>query len=60
MTPEQVTAEAATLLRQTRELLTRDETPGDFHQRYNAALQRDPAIVLLHQAVLDALKDIHD
>jgi hypothetical protein len=55
MTPEQVTAEATTLLRETRELLTRDEAPGGFHERYNAALQRDPAIILMHQAVLDSL-----
>src|SRR5471032_2522040 len=41
MTPEQITAEGASLLRETRELLTRDEMPGNFHHRYNAALQRD-------------------
>ena len=60
MTPEQVTAEATSLLRETRALLTRDEVPGVFHERYNTALLRDPAIVLMHQAVLDALRDIHD
>jgi hypothetical protein len=55
MTPEQVTAEATTLLRETRELLARSGAPGIFHDRYHAALQRDPAIVLMHQAVLESL-----
>ena len=60
MTPAQITAEAATLLRETREILTQDEAPNGFHERYNAALQRDPAIVLMHQAVLKALDAVHD
>jgi hypothetical protein len=55
ITPEQAAAESAALLRETRELLSRDEAPGDFHERYNAALQRDPAIVLMHQAVMESL-----
>jgi hypothetical protein len=58
MTPEQVTAEATALVRETRELLTNGEAPGGFHERYNAALQRDPAIVLMHQAVLDSLDSV--
>ena len=54
MTPEQVSAETAALLRETRDLLTGD-APDGFRERYDAALQRDPAIVLMHQAVMGSL-----
>ena len=54
MTPEQVSAETAALLRETRDLLTGD-APDGFRERYDAALQRDPAIVLMHQAVMSSL-----
>src|SRR6266567_3464688 len=55
MTPDQANAEAAALLRETRELLTHEELPGGFRERYDAVLMRDPAIVLMHQAVMESL-----
>ena len=54
MTPDQVSAETAAVLRETRDLLTGD-APDGFRERYDAALQRDPAIVLMHQAVMESL-----
>lgn len=55
MAPDQVIAEAEVLLVETRELLTSGDAPGRFRQRYDAALQIDPAIVLMHRAVMSAL-----
>jgi hypothetical protein len=55
MTPDQVSAEAAALLRETRDLLTREDAPGGFRERYDAALRHDPAIVLMHRAVVGSL-----
>jgi ligand-binding sensor domain-containing protein len=55
MTPEQVSAESAALLVDIRELLASGDAPNGFRERYDAALKRDPAIVLLHQAVLGSL-----
>lgn len=55
MTPDQVRAEAEVLLVETRELLTSGDAPGGFRKRYDAALQVDPAIVLMHRAVMNAL-----
>ena len=55
MTPGQVQAEADALLRETRALLTEEDAPGGFRERYDTALQRDPAIVLMHQAVMSTL-----
>jgi hypothetical protein len=55
MTPDQVNAEAEILLMETRELLTVGDAPGGFRQHYDAVLQEDPAIVLMHRAVLSAL-----
>ena len=55
MTPDQVSTEAAALLRDTRELLTREDAPGGFRERYFAAMKRDPAIVLMHRAVMESL-----
>jgi hypothetical protein len=55
MTPDQVRAEAEELLVETRLLLTSGEAPGRFRERYDAALQVDPAIVLMHRAVMNAL-----
>ena len=54
MTPDQVSAEAAALLRETRDLLTGD-APDGFRERYDSALRRDPVIVLMHQAVMGSL-----
>ena len=55
MTPDQVSAEAQILLMETRDLLTAGDAPGGFRQHYDAVLQSDPAIVLMHRAVLSAL-----
>ena len=55
MTPDQVSAEAEILLAETRELLTAGDAPGGFRQRYDAVLQSDPTIVLMHRAVMSAL-----
>ncbi len=55
MTPDQVSAGAEAVLRETRELLTREDVPGSFRERYDAALKRDPAIVLMHQEVMNSL-----
>src|SRR4051812_10587700 len=55
MTPDQANAEADILLVETRELLTAGNAPGDFRARYDNVLQSDPAIVLLHRAVMTAL-----
>ena len=55
MTPDQVRAEAAVLLAETRTLLTSGDAPGGFRERYEAALQRDQSIVLMHRAVISAL-----
>jgi len=55
MTPDQVSAEAHILLIETRELLTVGDAPGGFRQQYDALLRSDPAIVLMHRAVISAL-----
>jgi len=55
MTPDQVNAEADILLVETRELLTAGDAPGHFRAHYDAVLQADPAIVLMHRAVMSAL-----
>jgi hypothetical protein len=54
MTPDEVSAEATALLRETRDLLT-GHAPDGFRERYHAALQHDTAIVLMHQAVMGSL-----
>jgi len=59
MTPDQISAEADFLLVETRELLTAGDAPGGFRERYDAVLQSDPAIVLLHRAVMSALPQSH-
>ena len=55
MTPDQVSAETAALLRETRDLLTGEGAPDGFRERYDAALKRDASIVLMHQAVMGSL-----
>jgi hypothetical protein len=55
MTPDQVNAEAEILMVEARELLTAGDAPGGFRQRYDAVLQADPSIVLMHRAVMSAL-----
>ena len=55
MTPDQANAEADILLFETRALLTAGDASGEFRVRYDAALQADPAIVLLHRAIMSAL-----
>jgi hypothetical protein len=55
MTPDQVSAESAMLLIEIRELLIAGDGPGGFRQQYDAVLQADPAIVLMHRAVMSAL-----
>ena len=59
MTPDQVSAEAEILLLETRELLTAGDAPGGFRQRYDTILKLDPAIVLMHRAVISALPSSH-
>jgi hypothetical protein len=59
MTPDQISAEAEILLVETRELLTAGDAPGGFRERYDAVLQNDPAIVLMHRAVMSALPQSH-
>jgi hypothetical protein len=54
LTPDQVSAETAALLRETRDLLTGEGAPDAFRERY-AALRRDADIVLMHQAVMASL-----
>ena len=54
LTPDQVSAETAALLRETRDLLTGEGAPDAFRERYGA-LSRDAAIVLMHQAVMGSL-----
>jgi hypothetical protein len=50
---EPVTAEAiATLITDTRTLLTPNELGGHFAMRYDAALQRNPDVVLAHADVV--------
>jgi hypothetical protein len=55
MTADQVNAEAEILMMETRELLSAGDAPGGFRQHYDAVLQADPAIVLMHRAVMSAL-----
>ena len=55
MTPDQASAESAALLREARDLLTGEGAPDGFRDRYDAALRRDSAIVLMHQAVMGSL-----
>jgi hypothetical protein len=55
MTPDQVRAEAEILMMETRQLLTLGDAPGGFRERYDAVLQADPAIGLMHRAVINAL-----
>ena len=55
MAPEQVRAESEALLVEVRDLLTAGAAPNGFRARYDAALKRDPTIVLMHQAVIGSL-----
>jgi hypothetical protein len=55
MTPDQVSAEAEFLMVEARQLLTAGDAAGNFRQRYDAILQEDPEIVLMHRAVLNTL-----
>jgi hypothetical protein len=55
MTPDQVSAEAEILMIETRQLLTGGDAPGGFREHYDAVLQADPAIALMHRAVMSAL-----
>ena len=55
LTPDQVRAEADMLLVEIRELLTAGDAQGGFRQRYDIALQLEPAIVVMHRAVMSAL-----
>ncbi len=55
MTPDQVSAEADILMMETRELLTAGDAPGGFREHYDAVLQADPAIAVMHRSVLSAL-----
>ena len=55
MTPDQASAEAEILMLETRGLLTTGDAPGGFREHYDAVLQADPAIVLLHRAVINSL-----
>jgi hypothetical protein len=55
MTRDQVNAEAEILMIETRQLLTDGDAPGGFRERYDAVLQSDPAIALMHRAVMTAL-----
>jgi hypothetical protein len=55
LTDDQARAESEALLLELRELLTSDHAPEGFRARYDAALQRDAAIALMHQAVMEAL-----
>ncbi|PYR66954.1 MAG: hypothetical protein DMF88_14540 [Acidobacteria bacterium] len=55
MTRDQVNAEAEILMIETRQLLTDGEAPGGFRERYDAVLQSDPAITVMHRAVMSAL-----
>jgi hypothetical protein len=48
-------ADAETLLTQTRALLRPAEEGTDFERKYYAALQRDPDIVLAHREVTKIL-----
>jgi hypothetical protein len=54
LTPDQVRAETAALLRETRDLLTGEGAPDAFRERYGA-LRREADIVLMHQAVMASL-----
>lgn len=55
LTPGQVSAETAALLRETRDLLTGEGAPAGFRERYGVALRRDADIFLMHQAVMGSL-----
>jgi hypothetical protein len=54
MTRDQVNAEAEILIIETRQLLTGD-APDGFRERYDTVVQSDPAIMLMHRAVMSAL-----
>ena len=47
-----------TILTQARRLVAPDETGTPYEQRYHAALQEVPDVVLAHRAVTAVLKDI--
>lgn len=55
MTPDQVHAEAEILMVETRHLLTDGDVPDGFRQHYDTVVRTDPAIALLHRAVMSAL-----
>ena len=48
-------ARAEALVKQTRQLLVASETGEGFSQHYDAALQRDPDVVMAHAAVAKLL-----
>ena len=55
MTSEQVKVETQALLSETRVLLESDDAPISFRTRYLDVLHVDPAIVVIHQAVMRTL-----
>lgn len=56
-TPDTV-AEVDAIVAQARRLVTPDETGRPFEQRYLAALQEKPEVVIAHAAVVKMLKEI--
>ena len=51
-------ADAARLSAQARELLVPSETGSDFARRYQEAMQRDPAAVLAHGAMMAVFAEL--
>jgi hypothetical protein len=51
-------ADAARLIAQARELLVPSETGSDFARRYQEAMQRDPAAVLAHGAMMAVFAEL--
>ena len=56
--PPLTAADADRLIDEARALLSPSEDAGGFHRRYFEAMQRDPAAVLAHGAMMRALAQL--
>jgi hypothetical protein len=53
--PPSTTAEGEALMMQTKSLLTASENGTEFQQKYDAALQREPSVILAHKEVMQVV-----
>jgi hypothetical protein len=53
--PPSTTADGEALMVQTKALLTASENGTEFQKKYDAALQREPSVILAHKEVMQVV-----